>query len=180
MDTNSANLLALAMPTQRNKRLDFVRILTSERLGNGDKPFVICCIVEDGQNIQGEYVILFENSSQIRLGSIESTIYSLNDNRSSPLMDRLAQGRNVFEQLKNAIVVRLDSIRPSSDESNIGLAKMLNSHVLLRELSNAYLQLFELCSLTNGRERLDYISQITKSEQLKKLIKGAIKDLPAA
>lgn len=157
--------------------MDLVRILASDRLENGDKPFVICCIVADGENTLGEYFILFENSGKIRLGSFESTIFSLNDNRPSPSMDRLAQGQSVLMHLKKAIVVRLEENRSGSAESGDGLANRFRSDVLLHELSNAYVQLFELCSLTSGRERLGYVSETTKSEQLKKLIKGAVQDL---
>ena len=157
--------------------MDLVRILASERLENGDKPFVICCIVADGDNTLGEYFILFENAGRIRLGSVESTIFALNNNRPSPLMDRLAQGKSVLVQLKNAIRVRLEDNRSGSKDSDDGLANMLRSNVMLHELSNAYVQLFELCSFTNGRERLGYVSETTRSEQLKKLINGAVQDL---
>ncbi len=166
------------MQAERNESLEFVRILASERFANGDKPYAICSVTEVGQNIRGEYFILLENSARLRLGSSESTI-CLNDDRPPPLMDRFAQSLSVFEQLKIAIVARLNSIRPASDESNIGLATILSSRVLLRTLSNAYLQLFELCSFANGRERLDFVWEITKSSQLKRLIECAIRELPA-
>ena len=136
-------------------------------------------MIENGQNIRGEYFILLENSTQLRLGASESTIYCSNDDRPPPLMDRFAQSLSVFEQLKIAIVARLNSIRPASDELDIGLATILSSRVLLRTLSNAYLQLFELCSFANGHESLDFVWEITKSSQLKRLIECAIRELPA-
>ena len=167
------------MQAERNEYLEFVRILASERFTNGDKPFAICCMIEDGQNIRGEYFILLENSARLRLGASESTIYCLDDNCPPPLMNRFAQRLNVFEQLKIAIAAKFNSIRPASDESNIGLATILSSRVLLRTLNNAYLQLFEMCAFANGRERLDFVSEITNSNHLRKLIESAIQELPA-
>ena len=142
--------------------MDRVRILSGERLSNGDKPFVIVCAIGEGANVVGEFAILFECSGQIRVEAIQSTIFSSED--------------TVFDQLKVAVLNQLESLwlnsSPSSRESN----NPQKSRVSLVEKCNAFLSFVELCVLTNGRERLEFILENTKSDKLKNLISCAIRN----
>lgn len=142
--------------------MDRVRILTGVQQSNGDKPYVLLCAVGEGSNAIGEFAILFECSGKIRVETIQSKIYSSED--------------VVVDQLKAAVLNQLESYwlhsSPSSGESD----NSQNSCVSLVEQKNAYLSLVELCSITNGLERLKIISENTNSEQLKKLISCAAQD----
>ena len=141
--------------------MDRVRFLTGERLRNGDKPFVIICAVGEGSNAIGEFAILFECSGQIRVETIQSTIFSSED--------------IVVDQLKVAVLNQLESFWPqpsplSNEDDN------QKSSVSLEEQPNAYLGLIDLCNITNGTERLEFILENTKSVQLKNLISCAVQD----
>ncbi|MEM9413235.1 MAG: hypothetical protein AAGA30_19150 [Planctomycetota bacterium] len=140
-----------------------MRILTGERLSNGDKPFVIICAIGAGSNVIGEFVILFECSGQIRVEAIQSTIFSSED--------------IVFDQLKVAVLNQLESFWLNSSPSNSELDSHQKSCVFLVEKCNAYLSFVELCVMTNGRERLEFILENTKSDQLKNLIGCAIQNV---
>ena len=127
-------------------------------MGNGDKPFVIYCAVGEGSNVIGEFTILFECSGQIRIEAIQSTIFSSED--------------TVFDQLKVAVLTQLESFwRTSSSFRNEDDNQ--DSRASLVEQANAYLSLIDLCTITNGRERLEFISENTNSDHLKKLISCA-------
>ena len=142
--------------------MDRVRILTGERLSNGDKPFVIICAIGAGSNVIGEFAILLECSGQIRVEALQSTIVSSQD--------------IVFDQLKVAVLNQLESFWLNSSPSNSELDNNHESCVSLKEQSNAYLRLVELCAITNGRERLEFISENTSSNQLKNLISCAVQN----
>ncbi len=141
--------------------LDRVRVLIGERLTNGDKPIVVICAVGEGSNVVGEFAILFECAGQIRVECIRSTIFSSED--------------IVIEQLKVAVRNQLESFWLSS-RTPTGELDDNQPSLSLAEQSNAYLNLVELCSFTNGRERLEYISENTHSDQLKKLISCAVQN----
>ena len=142
--------------------MDRVRILTGERLSNGDRPFAVVCAVGEGSNVIGEFAILFECSGRIRVETIQSTIFSSED--------------LVVDQLKVAVSNQLESFWIKSSPSTNETDNIQKSFASLVEQSNAYLSLVELCTITNGRERLEFISENTNSDQLKNLISCAVQN----
>ena len=142
--------------------MDRVRILVGDRLKNGDKPVVIICAVGDGANVIGEFAIMFENFGQIRVESVQSSIFNSN--------------KTALEQLKAAVLNQLESRFNSSTQSDSVLEENPRLGSGLVEQTNAYVHLVELCNVVNGRERLEFISENTSSNQLKVLIRTAVQD----
>ena len=99
--------------------MDRVRILTGEKLSNGDRPIVITCAVGEGSNVIGEFAFLFECSGRIRVESIQSAMFSSED--------------VVFDELKVAVLNQLGSFLLDSSPSSREMDNNQKSNVSLVE-----------------------------------------------